>query len=251
GPIVVSTIPADTKTGVPLTTSVTINFSVGINPSTLNTDSFKIKKGSEEIEGSITVMAGNLKAVFRPSRLLVDNSTYTVELLANIEDSFGNALSGGSFSISFSTVDTTPPPQPEAGKISLSIPDDNDAETKIKGTQGTAEPGTVVTAVNEYTGTTATVISEPDGSFALTLPAAKSDRVTLIIRDTAGNETKFYPGPFKSDDGTTVIGSEGGIVYGPEGLEVVVPKEAIPDGTEIRLDVFSVNEIARLQEISE
>ncbi|MCP4169279.1 MAG: hypothetical protein GY758_00725, partial [Fuerstiella sp.] len=248
-PRVISTVPADGSTDIYLLSPVTVTFSRKISAGTVNTASFGLYHDSAPAAGAVTVSPDGLSAVFRPSAPLEQNTVYTAVLTDSITDTFGNPLSGetGPFEFSFGTKDTTPPERPDAGQITLTIPDPEDGGvTQITGTQGTAEPGVVVTVRNSETGASVSVIANTNGSFGMTsdgdlpllLEAEAAHRIEIEFTDEADNTVSFYPGPFRNEDGTTVISSEGGIVEGPEdtGISAVVPRGALPDGTPVRVD---------------
>ncbi|MCP4666087.1 MAG: Ig-like domain-containing protein, partial [Deltaproteobacteria bacterium] len=257
---VISTIPADNDTGVNLSTPVTVTFSRKISAGTVNTESFSVSNFLSTVPGTVSVSPDGLSAVFRPSALLEQSAVYTVELTPNITDTFGNPLQGnqadGAFVFSFETKDTTPPLKPEAGQISLSIPGpENENKTQITGTQGTAEPGVLVTIRNMVNNITVSVTANDDGSFGMTsdgsppllLDANPGDRIEIEFMDDAGNTVSFYPGPFRNEDGTTIINSDGGIVEGLEGtgIRAVVPRGALPDGTPVKISPMGLDELAK------
>ena len=75
------------------------------------------------------------------------------------------------------------------------------------GTAGTTEPGTTVTAVNETTGETTTVIAGDDGSFSISVNASTADDMTLLFIDESNNQTTYDPGPVRNPDGAVVVGN--------------------------------------------
>ncbi len=246
-PSVISVTPADGAGSVALTTPVTLTFSRAMNPETVTSDTFGLETADgTPVEGVVTVRSGGLSAVFRPLRPLGDSTVHAVALSGDAEDTFGNPLTGnrpdGSSVSSFTTADTTPPPRPEPGQITMSIPSADaggDSVSRVAGTQGSAEPGTLVTVINVTAGTRTGVIADSDGSFSVSAGAEAADDLEMELRDSSGNVTMYDPGPFRDPDGTTVIGSEGGVVEGPGGIRAAVPAGAVPDGTVIKIGNFS------------
>ncbi|MCG3116924.1 MAG: Ig-like domain-containing protein [Candidatus Manganitrophus sp. SA1] len=109
GPRVVETNPAPEATGVPLSGPIEATLSKGIDPATINTDTF-ILTG---ISGEVTYQNG--KAVFTPSIPLADGTTYHAVLTTGIRDLDGVPLPEN-FIWSFTTgatggggLDQTPP----------------------------------------------------------------------------------------------------------------------------------------------
>lgn len=87
-PIVVSTIPGDGDTGVPLNQIISATFNEAMNPATIQT-SFTVENGTP-ILGTITY-SGNV-ATFTPSTLLKANTVYTGRIKTTAKDLTGNAL---------------------------------------------------------------------------------------------------------------------------------------------------------------
>lgn len=219
-PTVVSVSPPAGATGVAIATTVSVRFSQAMDPSTFSASSFSLRHGSTMVPGSVTLLGDKTTALFQPGAPLEDNTLFQVALAGIIKDSFGQPLSGnqadGSFVSTFTTMDMTPPAKPEAGQISMSMPDDSGI-VAIRASQGTVEPGLVVWATNLTTGAITTVIAGDDGSFSLQLTAGIADKVQLSIQDKAGNTTSFSPGLFDSGDGNAAVSAEGGTVHLPDG----------------------------------
>lgn len=86
GPQVMETNPAPEATGVPLSGQIEATLSKGIDPATVNTDTF-ILTG---VSGAVTYQNG--KAVFTPSIPLADGTTYHAVLTTGIRDLDGVPL---------------------------------------------------------------------------------------------------------------------------------------------------------------
>lgn len=86
GPQVMETNPAPEATGVPLSGPIEATLSKGIDPATVNTDTF-ILTG---VSGAVTYQNG--KAVFTPSIPLADGTTYHAVLTTGIRDLDGVPL---------------------------------------------------------------------------------------------------------------------------------------------------------------
>ena len=194
-PTVSSTSPDNAATGVSITGNVAVTFSKPINPATLTTATFLLKRGTVAIPGVISY--SGVTATFNPTASLTANSSYTATI-ASVTDLAGNALAA-SYGWSFTTgatADTTAP------TVASTIPADaatavstNAAITAtfsepmiaatlttttflVTATGGAAVKGAVV-----YTGLTAT--------FQPTAPLAASKQYTATIttaaKDLAGN----------------------------------------------------------------
>ena len=238
---IVSVSPPDGARNVPLESLVTVIFSKPIDPGTVAPGALSLSLGGVPVAGSAGLAPGGRTLTFRPDALLASQTTCQVGVAATIKDLKGNAL-GAPFIAQFSTVDVTSPPRPPAGSISATIPDENGVSV-VSGSQGSAEPGGVVFVRNPRTGTVTAFTPNADGSFSGTVIAARSDKLVLIIRDAAGNETTVPLGPFRNPDGSTVVGSEGGRVDGPGGVFVAAPPGALPDGTVVKIDPIAAGDL--------
>jgi hypothetical protein len=194
-PTVSSTTPTNAQSGVSLGGSVAVTFSKPIDPSTLTTTTFTLKRGTTAVAG--VVAYSGVTATFTPAAALVASSSYTATV-ASAKDLAGNALAA-SYSWSFTTgatADTTPP------AVIATIPADaatavvtnsaltatfseplapasiNTTTFTLAATGGAAVPGTVT-----YSGVTATF--QP----AAALAASKQFTATIGtgVKDLAGN----------------------------------------------------------------
>lgn len=92
-PTVSSTIPADTATDVLRNAKVNVTFSEAIDPDTLDTSSFELKRDSNDALMSGTFHYINpTTVVFSPANLLDATADYTLSLTSDITDLAGNNL---------------------------------------------------------------------------------------------------------------------------------------------------------------
>ena len=89
-PVVVSTVPVNGATNVPLDQVISVTFNEEMNPATINQTSFTLKNGTSQIAGVITYI--NKTATFKPSALLTPNTTYSARLTRTVMDLTGNAI---------------------------------------------------------------------------------------------------------------------------------------------------------------
>ncbi|MBI3802361.1 MAG: Ig-like domain-containing protein [Nitrospirae bacterium] len=87
-PTVISTIPQDSDTDVPVDAPILVIFSESINPSTLNAQTFFVKG----ITGAIVYDDATHRARLTPSKPLAFSTTYQVTLTKGITDAAGNPL---------------------------------------------------------------------------------------------------------------------------------------------------------------
>ncbi|HMF30516.1 MAG TPA: ice-binding family protein, partial [Candidatus Lokiarchaeia archaeon] len=108
-PLVVSTIPASLATGVLINSKIATIFSEAMDPTTINTTTYKLMQGSTPITG--TVNYTGVTAVFTPSSPLASSTTYTANITTGAKDPTGNPL-GSNYIWNFTTgaaPDITPP----------------------------------------------------------------------------------------------------------------------------------------------
>ncbi|MBE0494028.1 MAG: DUF3494 domain-containing protein [Thiomicrospira sp.] len=89
-PTVVSTDPLDADTDVPLNRSVTATFSETLEPSSVNSLTFTLKKGSTLVPGAVSY--DSKVTTFNPTDDLDASTVYTATLTTGIKDVAGNAL---------------------------------------------------------------------------------------------------------------------------------------------------------------
>ena len=107
-PTVIATDPANLATNVALNKKVTATFSKAMDPSTINTNTFTIKQGGNNVTGVVTY-AGVI-ATFSPSINFSPNTTYTATITTNARDLSGNNLVNNYvWTFTTATVDIIPP----------------------------------------------------------------------------------------------------------------------------------------------
>ena len=76
-PRVTAVVPLDNAANVAINTRITATFSEAMNPATINDNTFRVTRISDNTAVSGTVTPSGANAVFRPLSNLVDNTTYT------------------------------------------------------------------------------------------------------------------------------------------------------------------------------
>ncbi|MDE3126288.1 MAG: Ig-like domain-containing protein [Bacteroidota bacterium] len=99
-PSVVSTDPANGTSNVVLGKIITATFSTVMNPTTINTNTFIIKQGTNLIAGVVTY--SGVTATFTPNTPLSANTVYSGTITTGAKDTSGNALMNN-YNWSFST----------------------------------------------------------------------------------------------------------------------------------------------------
>ena len=101
-PTVVTVDPADTHSGIPVNSVVTVTFS---EPVAVPAGSLSLSDGAGSVTGTVSVNGAIV--TFDPSVILSDNTTYTVTATTAVTDLTGNPLSAG-FSSTFTTSAASP-----------------------------------------------------------------------------------------------------------------------------------------------
>ena len=89
-PVVIATDPLNIASGVALNKTVSVNFSMAMDPSTITTTAFTVSAGSTNIAG--TVNYSGTTATFNPTTDFLPNTTYTAKMTTAAKNSDGTAL---------------------------------------------------------------------------------------------------------------------------------------------------------------
>ncbi|WP_169315309.1 Ig-like domain-containing protein [Terriglobus roseus] len=109
-PVVVSTVPVNNATGVPLTQTLSAVFSKPMNAATLTATTFTVTGPSGvAVAGTVAYASGTNTATFAPSAALLPSATYVATITTGAQDTTGTAL-GGNYVWSFRTVPAPTPP---------------------------------------------------------------------------------------------------------------------------------------------
>lgn len=106
-PVVISTIPTNGATNVPLIQVVSADFSVPMDPLTINTTTFTLKKGVTVVPG--VVGYSGTTATFTPNTYLESNATYTATITTGAR-SAQNVAMVSNYVWTFNTVPPLGPP---------------------------------------------------------------------------------------------------------------------------------------------
>lgn len=106
-PDVARTSPSGNLSGVPLNSTVTVQFNEAMNPETLTGTTFMNDQG---LSGTVTYDTASYSATFTPDAPLASHTTYTFALTTDVKDAAGNPLAAPE-TWSFSTQ----PPESSSG----------------------------------------------------------------------------------------------------------------------------------------
>ncbi len=195
-PTVISTGPANSATGVPITSAIIITFSETIDSATFNSSTFTLRNNGNNVAGTITV--NGALVIFTPSSNLAYSTTYTGTITTGVRDLVGNAMAAD-YIWSFTTgaaPDTTPPTViavspgigatdvPVTSTLTATFSEAMNASTINTSTftlmDGDSNP---VSGTVTYAGTTATFTPSSNLATGITYTAT----ITTGVGDLAGN----------------------------------------------------------------
>lgn len=112
-PIITHRNPDNGGTGAGQKVTVAVTFSHPMNPSTLNTSSFKVTLNGNPIPGNVAYNPATRTAIFTGSGVAVDGATYQVEVNNIVKDQDGRSLYNGGETWEFvMDVDIVPTEEP-------------------------------------------------------------------------------------------------------------------------------------------
>jgi hypothetical protein len=219
-PTVLSTVPLNQTTGVPINQAISATFSTAMDPATINSTNVAVTgPGGSAIAGIVTYAAVGKTATFTPRANLAPNTTYLATIAAGVKDLGGNALASN-YVWSFTTAAA---PTVTAPFVILTNPANGGLAVPVN----QAVSATFNKAMDPLTITTATFqLSGPNGPVAGTvtydavnfiatftplanLPAGTQLTATLTAgaADLAGNPlgAGTVPDPWTFTTGTVVI----------------------------------------------
>jgi hypothetical protein len=203
-PTVLSTVPGDGVTGVPIGNKLFATFSAPMDPLTITTTSFSLKRGTVNVPGNVASTGAN--ASFTPTSQLLPSTLYSATITTGASDLAGSALAANVV-WSFTTGASASLVRPS---LTLTGPVDGagnvPANTKITATFSEAmDPLTITTANFGVAGVTGTVTynsATRTATLTPTLNLAGGSTYTATVKagaqDSAGNAltTGLIPNPW-------------------------------------------------------
>jgi hypothetical protein len=235
-PTTATVTPADGAIHVPRSEQIQIVASAPLRAGSANGSTFVLRDvagASVALRFVFSSSGRTLAAV--PLSLLEAGQTYTFTV-SGLTDVYGGNVPIPS--VTFTTEPETAP-QYDTRKITFTMPGPNGLVT-VSAPPGSLPPGTRVLIVNAGNGIVVSFTVGNDGSFTGTFPATINDRLDVTVTDPQGNIVQFTRSQFKATDGSgkTAIGSGGGIVEGPGGVELRIPEGALDQGAVFKIEAF-------------
>lgn len=232
-PRIISTDPLAGAVRVPLTNTINIVFSEPLARQTVGANTLTLTTSSGAVEGSHTLSPNGRVLSFRPAAPLRPETVYTVTLANTVTDLSGDALASPLL-MSFTTVSRAPVSL--SGLISATIPG-ADGLSWVTGSQGAVDPAWLVQIYNKTTRAATNITPNEQGGFQASVPAEKAHKLEVVLRDENGVLiTRLPVPPFQAEDGSIVIGVEGGVVEGAGGVFAQIEPGTLPDGTVVKVE---------------
>ena len=243
GPSILDISPSPAATGVSPVTAITINFTDPIKRSTLLGGAAQLFDPAGQPVGLISSLdLSDRSLTLLSTNPLAGNTRYTIVLSSNITDTAGLPLAGArtfSFTTARSSLD-----RPAGAQVISHEPTNGLA--LMEGTQGIADPESVVILLNETSGKTSTVLSKPDGSFSNKVEAVVEDFLSAVLVNQNGTRTTIPVSKQFFSDGRVGLFQGGGELsaQGKEGpVTLTIPAGAIPSKTIFHLEAVSKDQL--------
>ncbi len=216
-PQVTSTVPLSDAVDIEIDTEITADFSVAMNPATINATSFTVTRGSTPVVGVISY--SGTRATFTPASPLMLNSDYTVTITTEAKDTDGNPLTAGVV-WSFTTFSSQSPEKVDLGSsenyvILAKTAITNNPTSSITGDLGLSPAATSYitgfSLTNETGYATSSQVENSTGRlYAADMAAPTPDNLTIAVENmiTAYNDAAGRTSPHFIELNTGNIGGE-------------------------------------------
>jgi Ice-binding-like/Bacterial Ig-like domain len=173
--LVVSTIPVNNATGVPVTQIVSATFNEPMNPATITSSTFKLTSpGAVSVAGTVT--SSGSTATFTPSAHLLGNTLYTATITTGAQDIINDSLATNvSWTFTTAPIPIVISTNPVAGAALVPLNQKMSATFNVPMNAATiTAPGTFILALGGVGGPSVpgTVIYDSSSNTAVFSPAA-------------------------------------------------------------------------------
>ncbi|MFQ5456716.1 MAG: Ig-like domain-containing protein, partial [Nitrospirota bacterium] len=205
-PSVVSTSPQGMETNVDVDITISATFDKDIEPQTITTKTFTVKKGIVDVEGKVSY--SDRKATFKPLNLLEEKTLYRVILSDEIRDKMGNKMADD-YSWSFTTKTDITPPQ----NASITINNGADKTDSLSVTLTISATDDVAVAGYYVSESSVTPSGNASGWVSISPPTSDyTDNVSFTLSDGDGRKTVYVW--FKDRAGNISSRASDSILYG-------------------------------------
>ncbi len=242
GPRVIAVNPADGATAVSAVTPVSVTFSRAIDPATLRAaDLILVASNGQQVAAGLTLNLRRTVATLLPDSPLEGRMPYTIRLSATVAGATGQPLVGPrefGFRTASELIDRT--------GAQVVIHEPTNGLVRVVGSAGTADPESPVILVNENSGSTATVLSKPDGSFDNFIEGGVDDFISAVVVNENGTRNSIPASRQLFRDGSVGLYNGGGILEaqsdgGP--VRVYIEPGAIESKSKFKLEPFPIHQL--------
>jgi hypothetical protein len=231
--------PADGSLGVPPSTTITITTTAPLNPQSIVQANLVLLQGTASSGTPVPVQAFVLSSSgtvlsFAPVSNLQPATQYTIQV-SGLADTFGGAVVVPTSSF---TTKAVAPLNFDPNAITFSFPDQN-GNIQVSAPAGSLPPGTSVLIVDVSNGAVLSLTALNDGSLSGSFQGTINDVLQVTATDPNGATVNFARTQFVMADGTTAVGTAGGTVTGPGGVEL-----RIDAGTFTQSATFKIQALA-------
>lgn len=243
-------VPADGALGVDPSAAITITSAVALNPATVteaNIQLFEVgTSGNSPVAVRFVLAQGNRQVSVFPLAALQASTRYTLQV-SGLATAVGGLVSVPS--VTFTTRAVTPP-NFNANALVFAFPD-AEGNVAVSAPSGSFPPGTRVLIVNQTNGVVISLTVGNDGSVSGDLPATIDDVLLVTLTAPDQSTTSFTRTQFVAPDGTVAVGTHGGTITGPGGVELRIPEGALDKGVRLKIEAFGAELFPERPEIPE
>jgi len=239
-PVMIQTVPLNAAVGVSVNQTVSVTFSEAMDPATISTANFTLKKGLTPVTGTVSYDVAGKIATFTPLSPLALNATYTAQLGTGATDLAGNPLAVGlpANPWSFTTAGSAALPGAASALNLRSIAPfgavggkgiTSSGNTLITGDVGTTSASTLVVGLTDGNGSgnAYSVAGNPGivNGKIYSAPPAPGDAVSMAVATQAQTDAQI------AFDASSPASLPGGITQTPELGGLTLPPGVYTSGT--------------------
>lgn len=247
-----SVTPSNGASNMVVTAPVTVTFNKPVTPASITPSSFRLTTAAgHPVPGALTVLAGSRVAVLTPAANLTGATSYRVTVAQSVRDLYGKPLAAAFTSTFETSAAVRPDDRLSAEKIEIGYPDTSGI-ARIAIPAGAVPEGSVVIAVNNASGATASTVAGT-AAFEFIIQAQVGDEIAITVRQPDGTEYNVTQGAYRRADGYHSVGASGGTLTSDDGKSVlVVPAGAVSGLAHFKLTPKGESDmpVARVNEMS-
>ncbi len=232
--------PADGAVGVDPNAGITVTAADPLDPATAtaaNVQLFQVGSaggaGNQPVAVRFVLAQGNRQLSIFPLAALQPATRYTLQV-AGLATAVGGLVAVPS--VTFTTRAVAPPNfNPDA--LVFAFPD-ADGNVAVAAPAGSFPAGSKLLIVDQTNGVVLTLTAGNDGSVSGELPATIDDVLQVTVTAPDKSTASFTKTQFVAPDGSVAVGSAGGTLKGPGGVELRIPEGALDKAVTLKIESF-------------